>query len=89
LLVKTSLRERWKQFDRDAIVIEQFVKVQKGAMDIWCVFLREHPGDMAVAMIREAAEHEAKFWSSARLRTVLDAGAMRELFIACGAVTTT
>jgi hypothetical protein len=85
LLLKTSLRERWKQPDRDAHVIRMF---DQGRIKPWLVFYREHASDTAVRMISYAQRVERRCISGTPVRTVLDTTAMRALFLRCGATVT-
>jgi hypothetical protein len=85
LLLKTSLRERWKQLDRDANAI-RFTD-SGGRLEVWAVFYREHRDDTPVKMIRLAENKERMFFTGGvRVRTVLDGNAMRALFTRCGGV---
>jgi hypothetical protein len=84
LLLKTSLRERWKQLDRDANAIR--FTAAGGRIEVWAVFHREHRDDTAEKMIRHAEHVERQFFTGGvRVRTVLDTNAMRTLFTRCGA----
>lgn len=85
LLLKTSLRERWKQMDRDAGAIRAFNDSGR-RREIWAVFYREQRDDTAERMIRHARDIESQFFTGGvHVRTVLDGNAMRVLFVLCGA----
>jgi hypothetical protein len=86
IMVKTSLRERWAQLDRTGIIHEaRRIDRDVEAIDLWGVFYREQAHHTARDAIQHAARQQRFFWSSVKLRSVLDVDAMRELFTACGA----
>lgn len=84
ILLKTSLRERWKQLDRDASLISIFAVTRR--TDIWVVFYREQAADSAEKMVGHARRVERMFGTrDVKVRTVMDGNAMRSLFLRCGA----
>lgn len=69
VFAKVSLRERWKQIDRDAIVIGYTNKKLQDHMSL--IFLAEHQGDTIAQATRKAAVTEAQLYSRARVITAI------------------
>jgi len=77
LLVKTSFRERWKQPDRDALIIERIYwerGPQQGRYQIpvYVMTLREQPDRTAMQAINHARQIQQMFHSHATVASVLD-----------------
>lgn len=86
IMLKTSLRERGvAQFDRTGLICQYQAVSTDFPTDLWGLFLREHRDDTAARMMAYARRQHRAFASKARLHTVLDEQAMRELLAVCGA----
>jgi hypothetical protein len=83
VLIKTSLRERWKQVDRDAMLMERAYRPPDGAprsLKVRALFLREKPTDSAQTAIRKAQSVQAKLGApNTDIRTVMDREGMERL----------
>jgi len=74
VFVKVSLRERWKQIDRDAMVIGYRHNDLRDNMSL--IFLREHLGDSIGQATRKAAVTAQQCYARLSVHTALDHAAI-------------
>lgn len=81
LLVKVSYRERWKQVDRDAMVMTAFdgKRSHHNVFRAWSVFNSEHDGDGLRQVQKKSASVEAQCFAPVRIVSVKDHAKMSEL----------
>jgi hypothetical protein len=75
--LKTSLRERWKQWDRDALIVEYLYGVNMRKV---MLFFRENPSQTAAQSIALASKVKSQFKAQAEVLSVYDEAGMYELF---------
>ena len=80
IMSKTSLRERFKQADRDALGISY--NDNRGHWgDVYLLFWSEHPmTDTKAKSLEQARKVQDQFISQAKVLTIEDAVSMKELF---------
>jgi hypothetical protein len=77
VLAKTSLRERWKQADRDISAVTRFYE---NTIKKYFIFFREYDYSSPQDAIRQAKHLRVKMLSDANLLTVYDEEGMYKTY---------
>lgn len=80
LLLKTSFRERWKQLDRDAMIIG----MNRRDTSIYALTYREGVRDFVSTVQKRASNIEEMCMAKLKIASILDEEATRAVFRACG-----
>lgn len=80
ILVKTSYRERWKQVDRDAMLMSQLNPARKGRdFRVWSVFYAERDDLTLEQVQKKAVSVERHCFADVNVASILDTAKMSEL----------
>lgn len=80
ILVKTSFRERWKQVDRDAMIMTHHSPARKARdFHVWSVFFAEKDTDGLEQVQKKAIGVERCCFSDITVASVIDTDKMKEL----------
>lgn len=89
LLIKTSLRERWKQLDRDAMIMERAYRAEDGSsrpLQVRAMFLREKDTDSVSTAQRKARTVQRQLGApNTQIFTLMDQETVTRLFTTLGA----